>query len=113
MALKDDEFKVGNVNEVPFDKCCPSLQEIVERRSCECGLYHGTIKSMLIYRRFCQAARKRIISQPVQTEARPTRPKRLSAIRQGERMVVWTSRLNSEHVDWADDDDEQNNEVDV
>lgn len=36
-----------------------------------------------------------------------TRPKRLAAVRQAEKMVVWSSRLNAEHVDWFDEDDEE------
>lgn len=42
---------------------------------------------------------------------RSSRPKRLAAIRQREKMVIWCSKLNAEHVDWFDD--ASDNEVDV
>jgi hypothetical protein len=31
----------------------------------------------------------------------------LAAIREGQKMVVWKSRLNAEHVDWFDDNDDE------
>lgn len=42
IALKDDVFKVGSLSDVPLDICFPSLKGIVERKTCECCLYHAT-----------------------------------------------------------------------
>lgn len=54
---------------------------------------------------------KKSITKPKQNVVPLTRPKRIAAIRQSERMVVWTSRLNAEHIDWFDSDEDDDNEV--
>lgn len=36
-----------------------------------------------------------------------SRPIRLASVRQGERLVVWKSRLKAVHVEWFDDDDSE------
>lgn len=45
MALTNDHFKDGILKEVPFDCCCPSLNDILVFRTCECGIYHGSKKA--------------------------------------------------------------------
>lgn len=110
MALKDEKFQVGTVREVPFDQCCPSLKDIIEGRTCEmCFICHGSKKSLTKHLRIC--SKKKPPKKKTVETVRSARPKRLAAIRQREKMIVWSSKLNAEHVDWFDDDSD--NEVDV
>lgn len=110
MALNDEKFQKGTVKEVPFDKCCPSLRDIIQDRTCElCGIYHGTKKSLAKHLRIC--SKKILLKKKTVETVKKSRPKRLAAVRQQEKMVVWCSRLNAEHVDWFDDSSD--NEVDT
>lgn len=125
MALKDEQFKVGIVNEVPFDHCCLSLKDILIGRTCEwCGIYHGTKKSLTKHLPKCshklrnrnkslEESSNMLVSEKRKTVVISSRPKRLAAVRQREKMVVWSSKLNAEHVDWFDEDYGSDNEVDV
>ncbi|XP_037033492.1 uncharacterized protein LOC119072388 isoform X2 [Bradysia coprophila] len=112
LNLKDDKFRVGIRQEVPFDICCPSLKDVIQSRTCECGIQHASKKSLNKHIKSClHIKRRKTSTQPkktsVATPPRPvTRPKRLAAIRQGEKMIVWSSRLNAEHVDWFDEEDD-------
>ena len=45
--------------------------------------------------------------QKNQIKCARTRLKRLATIRQRDIIVVWSSRLNAEHVDWFDKGDEE------
>lgn len=64
------------------------------------------------HRRTCQNRRPPKTNKQNVPLVPTTRPKRVAAIRQGEKMVVWAGILNnSEHVDWFEDSKEH--EVDV
>lgn len=88
MNLNDQKFRVGTRREVAFDTCCPSLKDVVSSRTCGCGIMHVSKKSLNSHKRSCstkEAETKSVAS--IQTTM-ITRPKRLAAIRQGEKMIV-------------------------
>lgn len=111
-TLDCSQFKQIPTGEIPFDLCCPSQKELLETRTCvDCGIYHGTKKSLIFHRRQCKKRKTPPTSKAVEpaTVVIPRmRPQRLAARRQQERMIVWTSRLNDQHVDWFDE-----NELDI
>lgn len=107
MMLKDDHFKVGPINEIPFDICCPSLKELVPSRTCNCGLYHGTKKSLNEHQRVCKNGKNCRKGKEQQIHVRA---KRIVLQRQQEKMVIWASNMNNTeelHVDWFDENDEE------
>lgn len=89
--------KIG-FKEVPFDLACPSLKELIGCRVCKgCDVYFSTTKSLKEHQRWC-------LKKDVCVETKRIRPKRVAAVRQNEKLIVWTSRLNDEHADWVDND---------
>lgn len=108
LALDDSNLKVGGINEVPFDICCPSLKDLISARTCDlCGIYHATKKSLVVHRSMCKKSHttKPAVQPAPADNTRLVRPQRLAARRQKEKMVVWTSRLNDEHCDWFDENE--------
>lgn len=53
----------------------------------------------------CKKRAKKSCDKTQEKSSLSVRPKRLAAIRQGEKLVVWTTRLNDEHADWFDNED--------
>jgi hypothetical protein len=102
-ALNEEQFRVGKINEVPFDYCCPSISSMISSRSCNCGLYFGTKKCLQQHQKVCQKTSR--LPKSSKDSFKIIRPQRLAAKRQGEKMVVWVSCLNGQHVDWFDDFD--------
>ena len=84
-------------------------------RSCQiCGIYHATKKSLTAHVKECKKHLQQTTNalQPTLVESilPRIRPKRTAAKRQREQMVVWTSRLNDEHVDWFDEEEVEETE---
>lgn len=108
LSLISNKFDFSKTNEIPFDLCCPSLSDLLSKRSCtKCGQYFSSMKSVNEHLKFC------VKNTTVQAKQK-VRPLRVAAKRQKEKMIVWTSRLNDQHADWFDndeieDDDELNN----
>lgn len=111
LNLDDSEFRVGKVFEVPFDTCCPSISELLEDYRCrECGLHHATKKSLSSHVKICtanfnNAASSAFQRQPACNTRFSSRPVRVAAKRQHEKMIIWTSGLGDSHIDWVDDDE--------
>lgn len=49
--------------------------------------------------------------KPILLERKDQRPVRVAAVRARERMVIWTSNLNDEHIDWLDIDELEDAEL--
>jgi hypothetical protein len=103
---------VGTKHELPFDYCCPSLQDLLGSRTCEkCGIYHATKKSLIAHRRICKIngaetdTPHSTLNGTQSAICKRVRPLRVAAQRQKEKMIIWTSRLNDKHVDWFDEDE--------
>jgi hypothetical protein len=109
LGLNLQDYNQGIIKETPFDLCCPSIQSMIAQRSCKnCGLYHSSIKSLKKHFKICRVQKPYL--HPTLDDTNPIkenrRPVRIAAQRQKEKMVIWKSRLDDEHVDWFDDDDE-------
>ena len=90
---------------LPYDFACPSLQDKLPSRTCKnCGLYFASIKSLKSHNRTCtdrgeKGKSERSVSQYI-------RPVRVAARRQRELMCI-VSYLESEDIEWHDEDDVQ------
>lgn len=117
LAIDDTHLREGINQELPFDYCCPSVEELIKQRTCQlCGIYHASMKSLKIHFKWCKtyhatshenSCRKTIIA-PIVAPApirRSMRPARLVAKRQKEKMLVWKSRSNDKYVDWFNEDE--------
>ena len=115
LQLNVDQFRNPNNGEVPYDVCCPSIRELLASRTCSrCGNYFASAKNLKLHKKACSAAHSALnvdSNGSFLLQRRENRPVRLAARRQRERMIVWTSRLNDEHIEWVDEDDLQGVEV--
>ena len=60
------------------------------------------------HQKICKPLQPALINDPevpFLTRRRVNRPVRVAASRGRERMTIWSSRLNDNHVDWFDEDD--------
>lgn len=109
LRINDVHFRNERSEEVPFDLCCPSVKELMPARTCDrCGLYFASVKSVKAHKRICAVphpALNDIFGLPILSQRRNTRPVRVAATRQKEKMIIWTSRINDEHADWFDEDE--------
>lgn len=110
MTLNDVQFQNPVNKEVPFDISCPSVSELIPSRTCSiCGMYFASVKSVKAHKRQCVAPHSALnaseFGKPILQQRRIRRPVRVAAQRQEEKMVIWSSRLNDQHVDWFDDED--------
>ena len=81
---------------IPYDYGCPSIQEILTKRICKCGLYTATVVSLNKHQKFCKKGEKEL---PLKV-----RPVRLAARRQRELMCV-IKNMDVTEFEWYDEDD--------
>lgn len=103
-SVKDKHFRIEQMQEVPFECCCPSLKEVVSSRTFKCGQYHGKRPLLCISGRASTKQPSSVHETSNKGQEPSTvkiKPERLAAMRKIERMVIWTSRLIS-NIDWFD-----------
>lgn len=106
LSINDKQLRQGDGLELSFDYSCPSLRDIIRQRTCQrCFIYHASVKSLKAHEKYCKTLHLHPTSSQRSTITRQIRPVRVAARRQKEKMVVWKSRLNDEHVDWFDEDE--------
>jgi len=117
LRMRINDYSLRKGQEVPFDTCCPSVQELIPSRTCKnCSLYHSSVKNLKAHQKICRRA-KAVSSESVAVSTstlnsrRIQRPVRVAAQRQREKMVIWTTRLNDYHVDWFDQDEVESVEI--
>lgn len=116
LRINDQDLRNPRSGEVPFDLCCPSVKELISCRICNnCGLYFASVKSVKSHQTICKANQPALTAntfgKQLLSQRRRNTPVRVAARRQQERMVIWTSRLNDQHVDWFDEEEVSNIEV--
>jgi len=108
LRLQIDDTGLRNSHGLlPFDTCCPSVEELVEGRTCSlCGLYFASIKSLKSHKRHFHRHSTLNGAEPVVPVLKIRRrncPVQVVAQRQNEKLVLWTTGLqNHEHADWFD-----------